>query len=239
MTSTASAPDRTSPFRGLSGYLLLPLLLALAAALGAGCITQSHGNVVLGKSYQPSNVFGKDQPWKSLIRRVAVLPLAVPHQELQAGRETLEPVIPEELGKTHRFEVVRVTPQQLQSWVGRASLTTAEVIPSQLLTNLIDKLGCDAVLFPELTQFRAYPPVVVGWNLKLVETRSGQVLWAADEVFDARQPAVVTGARVYHLKNSRYSAGMADSQFILLCPSDFGRYSAQALFATFPPAPAS
>ena len=212
-------------------FQALGLLLLLATA---GCVSFRGGELVTGKPYKPTNIYGSEHPLPLDVRRVAVLPLNINRSDLEAGQTLLQPVLEEELSRTKRFEVVPVSPEQLAAWTGRKSLWTAEVLPKDLLVILQEKLGCDAVLFAELTHFQAYPPLAVGWNLKLVEVRSGQLLWAADEVFDAGHPAVAAGARLYHSSHSLVSGPLADSRLILLSPTAFGRYSAQTLFAALP-----
>lgn len=208
---------------------------AVAGLLGPGCSVPRSEQVALSPPYQPSNVFGQHVPSGGEVRRVAVLPLAPANSGLESGQEALAGVVLDELGKGGRFELAPVTPRQLASWTGRSSWNTIEILPRELLRAARDTLGCDALLFAELTQFHAYPPLTVGWKFKLADTRSGQILWAADEVFDARQPSVETGARSYQKGVSALSGGLADSRFILLCPQSFARYSLQTVFATLPP----
>lgn len=202
-----------------------------------GCATRRCGDFILGPSYRPTNIYGRNWAHFTPLRRVAVLPGAVGSgsAELEDGQTLLDPVLQQELGKTKSFESVRIAPEDLVAWTGQARWSTAGPLPAGLLAQLRDQFGCDGVLFAELTQFHAYPPLVIGWNLKLVEIKSGQVLWAADEVFDAGQPAVEAGARRYQAKHAQVCGPLADSRFILLSPSAFGHYAAEALWATFSP----
>jgi hypothetical protein len=98
----------------------------------------------------------------------------------------------------------------------------------------------DAVLFSRLTQYRAYEPLAVGWRLKLFDTAEPQVLWAVDEVFDARVPEVAAAARRYAQQHPDAGPSVQDAQGVLLSPRRFGRYAASAVVETLPgrPAPA-
>jgi hypothetical protein len=97
---------------------------------------------------------------------------------------------------------------------------------------LQESVGCDAVLFCQLTAFRAYAPLAVGWRLKLVDVRSRQILWAGDEVFDAGQSTVKTGARRYQLEHlhSLESGGWTMEN----SPRYFGQYTLACLLDTLP-----
>ena len=104
------------------------------------------------------------------VRRVAVLPIAGENTDpdMDFGQESLQPVLVGELNKRGLFELVVVTPEQLTQWTGKSHWSAAEKLPSQLLERLRDDLGCDAVLFARLSQYKPYPPLAMGWNLQLV-----------------------------------------------------------------------
>ncbi len=215
------------------------LALALAAAgvcLLAGCSTPQFGDTVIGRSYQPANVYRPVWTLPSHVRRVAVLPLTgdAGAEDFAAGREILEPALQEEVAKIRRFEAVLVTPEELRLRTGQPGWNTRDKLPANLFEMLKAAYGCDAVLFSQVTVFRGYPPLAVGWRLRLVESRGAQTLWAADEVFDAGQTAVVNGARRYQQRQQRDPSAYADSRSILDSPRRFAHYTAGTLLHTLP-----
>ena len=109
--------------------------------------------------------------------------------DLPEGCTALTPVLWDQLVKTKKFEVVLVDAATLRSRTGQANWTGTETLPADFLAFLRREYGCDGVLFVELTTYRAYAPLAVGWRMKLVDARSGQIAWAADELFDAARPA--------------------------------------------------
>jgi hypothetical protein len=186
--------------------------------------------------HHPTNVYKAQEKLPVTWRRVAVLPVTVEGTDnvAESGRATQEAVLWRELGKCRAFEVVMVSPQQLTDWTERSQWSAEEKLPANLMAQIRDATGCDAVLFARLTQYRPYRPVAVGWSLKLVD-RSGQtVLWAADEVFDAGNPKVVRSAKEFAAGQLRGIPVSADGEGILLSPSRFGQYAAGALLATLP-----
>jgi hypothetical protein len=91
-----------------------------------------------------------------------------------------------------------------------------------------------------LTLYRAYAPQAVGWRMKLVDGRTHQILWAADETFDAAQPAVAKEAHqslptkvksLFDWSESKESWLMDHS------PRQFGQYTAARAVATLPQPP--
>jgi hypothetical protein len=91
------------------------------------------------------------------------------------------------------------------------------------------------VLICRLTQYRAYEPLAIGWRLKLLDTDEPRIVWAVDEVFDARQPAVANAARRFAQAHPEPVPPVADSRRILLSPRRFAQYTAREVFKTLPP----
>ena len=219
-------------------FKALATCLGLSAILGlAGCSTvATPKDVVRGKGYQPQNVFVDGTVLPKNIRRVVVLPLVCDENnaQLTEGTTTLQPVVVSELMKTKKFEVVSADAAFLKNRTSRAQWSGEEVLPPDLFAILRENSACDAVLFSRLTVFRAYPPLAVGWRLRLVDAVTGKTLWAADEVFNGGEVAVSDGARRHQLTEERNPYGAPDEWFIQNSPSKFGEYTAARLFATLP-----
>jgi hypothetical protein len=196
-----------------------------------------------GPAYHPSNVYRQGNVLPIEVRRVALLPLAATSAtaDLQAGIDTLEPLVYAELQKSKRFEVVLVTPMQMKQWTGQNLWRTDEQLPPDLLQRLSEATGCDAVLFCQLTRFQPYQPLAVGWKFSLIETSKAEGaasparrLWSADEVLDAGDPGVATAARNYYAQHLRSEAASADPSTMLSSPARFGQYTLWTLFTTIP-----
>ena len=192
---------------------------------------------------QSDNVFSLSANLPRNLKRVAVLPLASESSssERAHGCETLGPILLAELDKTGRFEVVAVASEDLRGQTGRASWTGAEKLPADFFESLQRTSGCDAVLFCELTLYRAYAPLAVGWRLKLVDVRTHQILWAVDKLFDADQADVTKAAHRQHpAKWQTYFDwnGTMDSKretwFLDNSPRQFGQFTASRVVSTLP-----
>jgi TolB-like protein len=168
-------------------------------------------------------------------RRVAVLPLAAGTAagDLPAGCAALTPGLWEQLSKTRKFEVVAVDGDRLRQATGRANWTGTETLPPDFLGFLHREYACDGVLFAELTTYRAYAPLAVGWRFKLVDVRSGQIIWAADELFDAARPAVLRAAQRFEAPAAVWPFRQ-ENWLAVNSPSRFGRYGAATLLDTMP-----
>jgi hypothetical protein len=210
---------------------------------------------VFGQSHKPGNVFSASTVLPADVKRVVMLPLAYEEArpDLSDGCEMLAPILQAELVKTKRFEVVCASPEMLRSSFGSWNWTGQEILPSNFFDCLHRIYGCDAVLFCELTELRSSAPLAIGWRLKLVDLHTGEILWAADEIFDAGNPAVAESARRFE-EHERTFSQKTQAFFRMLSawrnlesptpsnrqwsifnsPRFFGRFSAAALLETLP-----
>lgn len=210
---------------------MLPLILF------AGCALPDPDDLVLGPGFRPANVHVETRRLNPHLRRVAVLPLTseVGGTPARDARESLETAFRSELKRTQRFETVWVSGDDLEALTGRRAWADDDTLPADFLKRLQEKFRCDAVLFVRLTRYEAYPPLAVGWQFKLVGCPTPQVLWAFDEVFDAREAAVVNSARRYQQSDRVPGKRPADSRIVLTSPRLFAAYTLHDALATLPP----
>ena len=213
------------------------LTASILCGLLAGCTIGTPRDLVRGKGYQPQNVFVTTNGLPNDLRRVVMLPIACDESDstLVEGRNHLEPILMEQLIKTKKFEVVAPDSDTLKARLTRSDWSSEEPLPPEFLAMLHQESGADAVLFSRLTVFRAYPPLAVGWRMRLVDARTGRALWAADEVFNSGELSVDNGARRHQLAEERVPSGAPDEWFIQNSPDKFGEYTAARLLATLPP----
>lgn len=212
--------------------------VAVVACLAGGCARQFERAMINARpQYTPSNVHRGAPELPPSLKRVAVLPMVVSARGSQAegARASVESSLLAELTKSARFEVVPVSESRVAEWTGRGQWATTDVLPADFFARIQEGTGADAVLFPEVTTFRAYPPLAVGLRLQLVGTEGPRVWWAVDEVFDASEAEVVNAARRYHLSHAGKPLELTDSGEILYSPRRFGSYAASAVVATCPP----
>jgi hypothetical protein len=214
-----------------------------AAGLLAGCEELPTIHKPAG-TYKPANVYRDGDTLPARVKRVAVLPMATAGTAplLGSGVDALEPVFKSELGKRKRFELIEVSPEQLNLWTGHPVLRSDERLPRELFDRVHEMTGCDAVLFCQLTRYQPYQPLAIGWKMSLVEgmERVGnglpgtQILWSVDENFDGGDPAVANAAQAYYTKYLRRESVSSESATILVSPARFGQYTLDAVLGTLP-----
>jgi hypothetical protein len=210
-------------------------LIALSAAMG-GCQSAPPPLALLQRSYHPNNIFAFPRKLSPNFQRVAVLPIAAETlgNDLPEGCATLTPILWDQLLKTKKFELVAVDPLTLRGGTGQPGWTGLESLPPGFLDFLRREYACDGILFAELTTYHAYAPLAIGWRLKLVDVRTGQVIWSADELFDATRLSVSHGAQRFAEPGWAVPFCHTDNPLALESPRQFGNYSAAALLGTLP-----
>jgi hypothetical protein len=198
-----------------------------------GCATPPVPDFVV---YNPNNVHRSTSSLPVSVQRLTLLPMscASANFDLAEARASLEPILRTALIATKRFEVVQATPEMLRSRTGQSAWTGEEPLPADFFESLQATSGCDAVLFSEITVFRGYAPLAIGWRFRLVDVRTRQILWSADEIFDASLVLVTNGARQFDRLEAKATSTPSDGWAILNSPRRFGRYTVSTLLATLP-----
>ena len=208
--------------------------------LGAACLLcaceMPKVHSPLEARYKPTNIYLKGPAMDPAVRRVAILPMTSlqPTEAFQAGVDSLQPLLHAELEKAKRFELIMVTPEQLQIWTGQRVWRAEEQLPPDFFDRIREETGCQAVFFDQLTRYQPYQPVAVGWKMTLVFNKEHQIYWAADEVFDAGDDGVANAARKYESDHIVTQSPLPDPNAILSSPSRFGQYTLHALLTTLP-----
>lgn len=215
--------------------LVAALIGAGVLAVLSGCMTPAIDDVArTGPFFKPVNHAG-DASLPASLHRVVVLPLSAPAGSTSDAVAAFDSVFAAELLKQNRFEVVTVSRNEFLRRFGAEALGSAAALPHDLLSWLQREYAPDAVLFIDLTTFRAYHPLALGVRAKLASIDGSRLIWTFDNVFSAADPAVANSARRHFLESDRGGVPADMSFSVLQSPSQFAAYVAAATFATLPP----
>lgn len=210
-------------------------LLALALA-GCSALPKRDG-AVSGPFFTPTNVTAKVKI-PAEVRRVVVLPVAGSAALTEETLTALDSVCQTELSRTGKFEVVPISRDALAAITGSRQISSVEKLPPVLidkLFNIYNPYGADAILLIDVTAYSAYTPLVLGLRTKLARVTDGDIIWSADNIFSAAEPAVANSAR-HHAEALGTDRGRTNlSHTILQNPQRFAGYVAAATFQTIPP----
>ncbi len=165
--------------------------------------------------------------------RTAMLPL---YYEPYEGEflHNMDKIFTSELSKTGRFEVVSVNREQLDTQFTERQLSSVGELPADFLDSIRLQYGANAVLLTDLTHYNPYKPISIGVRCKLVELKSGRILWAFDHVFDAGNRSVSVAARRYNLANNRNTYPLDNAGSVLQSPNRFSKFVAYEVFRSLP-----
>ncbi len=189
----------------------------------------SKYDTTLGKKRETTNVYQKAS-LPDTLNRVAILPLykgEYDHHDFHLVEENFRL----ELVKRALFEVVSVPPEAMREMFPKDRYSSLEFLPTDMLTKLSDRYDIDGLLLLDLSYFNAYSPVGLGIRAKLLDGHSGELIWAADEVFDASNPEVSNAARKFYKTESILQYPLSDTRSILHSPNRFSKYVAHSLFS--------
>lgn len=219
----------------LNGYAVF-LITAISVFLLTGCATVNLSDTVIGPDYIPSNIYTNPAPPMKAIRRVAVLPVTSSTREVNPDYilKNYQAVFTGELFKVKKFEVFEFNPDLLRELTGKREWYAEEKLPADFFSKLRDVSGCEAVIFARVTVYKPYPPIAMGWNVKLVECESARILWSCDEVFSSGVDSVANSARRFYQANLNLNAPGSDSRTILRTPRLFAQYVCYELLRRLP-----
>ncbi len=214
----------------------LASVLALVSILGlGGCksIPRPDGSVV-GPFHTPKNIRATPSLPHS-VARVVVLPVAGPEAVSQETLNAIGAAFQAEFTRAARAELIVLDGVRLQRLAGEPRVRATEPLPDRFLTRLRESSTADAVLFLEVTSYRAYPPLALGIRGRLVTTDTQETLWACDELFDASLAAVRNSARRHAASPAPQPGSPGDLTYtVLQNPDRFAAYVAAVLLRTLP-----
>ena len=211
-------------------HLLSLLGLAL---LAGGCASLDPHIDDLGPVYKPVNTRGP-AVWPAAIRRVAVLPAHDTSGRLPASFvTTYDTIWRRTLDRSQRAEFTGLNRTQLTTWTAKETFAASGLLPPDLLLRIGRETDAQAVLFLDLNQATAYPPLALSFRTRLVDVTTGETLWMADELFDSGRDSTARAARRYAQANGSGKGDATSS--IVQSPTRFAEYAFQAVCELLPP----
>lgn len=215
--------------------LAFPLICILWIAIGCTSTRPERAveDFTIPTTYRPQNIFSVER-MSADINRVALLPIH--HANAARGDEdTIAAVVASELRRSGRFEVVVISHDELNRLLGVDALSIQERLPAPLLAYLQEHHGVNGLMQMDITEWRPYRPMVIGLKARLLDLDNREVIWAADERFDAGEARLTRALRSYSLHHLRQEFPARDTEAVLRTPARFLGFASHSLFNTLPP----
>ncbi|MCE5279959.1 MAG: hypothetical protein ABFD92_04205 [Planctomycetaceae bacterium] len=118
--------------------------------------------------------------------------------------------------------------------IAAMKLNWRQPIPLEQMKAVRQALRCDAVLMGALTNCRPYPHMQMGLNLRLIDLRSGMLVWGLDNIWDSHNVSTSKRMERYYRRRTAGAAEPLDWRVMLVSPSAFGEYVADDVASTLP-----
>jgi len=217
--------------------LIRPSALFLSLAVLGGCTSVpellDRAGIEQGPYYTPVNFRGEARLPVDL-QRVALLPVAGGTVAGEESAAAMDAVLLAALQQQQRFEVVVVSREECHRLFGATAFSSVAALPHGFLDQIASHYAVDAVLFVDLTVYKAYRPLGLGLRAKLASVRDVRLVWAFDEVFTADAQPMRNSVRSFYRRGDR-SAPTDPVPAVLQSPVRFGAVAADLMFRTLPP----
>jgi hypothetical protein len=102
------------------------------------------------------------------------------------------------------------------------------------IAQLHKDLDCDAILMGAITTYQPYPHMRMGLQLKLVDLRSGQLVWAIDQVWDTSEARLEERLKKFFGTHMRKDYEPLGWRLALTSPRAFEKFVAWDAASTLP-----
>ena len=139
--------------------------------------------------------------------------------------------VTESLQKKHLF-TIQAFERSDPAWQKLDLKPTSSYSMEELLA-IRKQLRADAVLYGSITRYHPYPHLTVGLHLKMVDLRSGRLLWAIEQIWDSTDKLVEHRMREFYKKYMRSSYGPMDWELLITSPRAFNKFVVYEVAETF------
>jgi hypothetical protein len=164
----------------------------------------------------------------ALPSRIVVVPFAAP----VTGEES-SPIVTQafalEIQRILCNDVI-VAPVDDERLLAESALSLRGRVDIESLIESRKKYLADGFLFGTVTQYKPYDPPVLGVNLRLLSATTGEVIWAAGGLFDAKDADVRWLGESYY-KHSSLSKDLYGPEVLFMSPRLYAGFVAERILA--------
>ncbi len=165
------------------------------------------------------------------LHRVAMMPLDGGESAAPQARQMTGSLV-KAVEERHLFQLTVVAADEPS--VSATGLDWGKPIALEQMQQLRQSLGCDAILMGALTNCRPYPHMQMGLKLRLIDLRSGVLVWGIDNIWDGRDVATAKRMERYYKRRTSDAAEPLDWRVMLVSPAAFGEFVAADVALTLP-----
>lgn len=196
--------------------------------------------LLLGGCYTPKPVI-RQQPIQcyidksvnfSSIGKVAVMELEDQSVFSPDLSKTLTQTLTDNLGKKQLFSI-RTVYRTDPDWKA-LNLDPSQPLSSQAMVQIQKELKVNAILVGTISRYRSYPKLLAAIQFKMLDLRSGQLIWAMENVWDSTDKSTEQRIRQFFETQMRTGYQPMDWQIVINSPSAFHKFVMYEVVSTLP-----
>ena len=139
--------------------------------------------------------------------------------------------VTESLQKKHLF-TVQAFERSDPAWQ-KLDLESVSSYSMEELLVIRKQLRADAVLYGSITRYHPYPHLMVGLHLKMVDLRSGKLLWAIEQIWDSTDKLVERRMKKFYKEHMPSSYEPMNWELLTTSPRAFNKFVVYEIAETF------
>ncbi len=166
----------------------------------------------------------------SKLRRVLLLPFTIESNRDKVVNEVTEAFLVE-LQKIAKFSVI--VPHEFQDILSQQKdIWTRGLIREETIVEAKKRYNVDAIIFGTITQYQPYEPPVLGIKVGMFSTRTGDIMWNADAIFDSSEATVIKLLKNYYKEHYQRKQSLYDWKILLLSMKRYAQFVAYHMVGT-------
>ncbi len=164
------------------------------------------------------------------LQRVLLFPFTIESNRDKVVNEVTEAFYIE-LQKIAKFSVV--VPRKFEDILSQQKdIWTRGLISAGTIVEAKKRYNVDAIIFGTITQYQPYEPPTLGIKIGMFSTKTGNIMWSADAIFDSREASVIKLLKSYYKDNYQRKQSLYDWEIILLSMKRYTQFVAYHMLGT-------
>lgn len=137
-----------------------------------------------------------------------------------------------EMRKLHIFSVMPV--EKSQPFWHDFEGDSSGGYKAEQLTAMRKSLGVNAIVFGEITQYESFPKMNIGLRLRMLDLRSGKILWGVEQVWDVSDRSTQRRIDDYYKTSLKHGYEPLGAEIVEVSPRAFNKFIAYEIATTVP-----
>ncbi len=199
-----------------------------------GCVISDVSDTVHEKyfteEFDTINYHKSEEYSNAKLHRVLLLPFTIESNRDKVINEVTEAFFIE-LQKVSKFSVI--VPQEFQDILSQQNdIWTRGLISAETIVEAKKRYNVDAIICGTITQYQPYEPPVLGIKTGMFSTKTGNIMWSSDAIFDSSEAAVIKLLKNYYKDHYQRKQSLYDWEILLLSMKRYAQFVAYHMVGT-------